>query len=484
MPSRCHRGIRSRLALAALLILPSAATAATIVVDTADDADVADADCALREAIVAANTDAAYNGCAAGTGLLDRIEFVLAPPATITLVADLPTVTESVEIVGPGADKLTLDGDDLYLLLAFDTATNDGEFLVADLTLTRGWAAFDVLALRGGGATVTQGETATFARVRFVDNQAENPGGGLYMNSTPAQPATVTLSECLFEGNVAQGASGGGGLYATNGSVLTVSRSTFTGNQATGTSGGGAAMVINSATATIRRSTISGNLANGSGGGIFVFTTGVSPNDVTISDSTITANQSAVTNTSGNGGGIMISPYIVDPVATTVTLRNNIIAGNLDGGTLARPDVECLTTTNFTLVSQGFNLIGSNESTAAIFTAGTPNADGDFVGIADPLLAALADNGGATPTHLPLEDAASSVVDHGDCVQDAGDQRGFVDGITLLRPVDSATVVDHVDSDGCDIGAAELGAVAAPGSAIFADGFDNGTTYAWSSSVP
>ena len=37
--------------------------AGPITVTTAADSDVADSDCSLREAIVAANTDAAYNGC-------------------------------------------------------------------------------------------------------------------------------------------------------------------------------------------------------------------------------------------------------------------------------------------------------------------------------------------------------------------------------------------------------------------------------------
>ena len=49
-----------------VLVLPAAASAATITVDINTDANAADpANCELREAITAANTNAATDGCAA-----------------------------------------------------------------------------------------------------------------------------------------------------------------------------------------------------------------------------------------------------------------------------------------------------------------------------------------------------------------------------------------------------------------------------------
>ncbi len=47
---------------------PRPAYAANIVVNTTADVISADAACSLREAIVAANTDAAFGGCQAGAG--------------------------------------------------------------------------------------------------------------------------------------------------------------------------------------------------------------------------------------------------------------------------------------------------------------------------------------------------------------------------------------------------------------------------------
>ena len=53
-----------------LLALAGLAPAAGVVitVETLVDADVAEGQCSLREAIVAANTDAAYRECPAGSG--------------------------------------------------------------------------------------------------------------------------------------------------------------------------------------------------------------------------------------------------------------------------------------------------------------------------------------------------------------------------------------------------------------------------------
>jgi CSLREA domain-containing protein len=483
------RGVRRRTALSLVLLLAPAvaALAATITVDTTADADVADADCSLREAIVAANTDAAYNGCAAGSGL-DTVQFDLTTPATITLTADLPEITADLGILGLGVDELTIDGAGAYAGPYVDSPSGGADLYVRDLTMTNGYELIDPIELRAGGFGIAPGDRGIFVRVRFVGNSSSNFGGALTLNSLgPANPATGIVDQCLFEGNASEGAAGGGALYATNGTILTISRSTFVGNEALGSSGsGGGAMELKSATTTIRRTTITGNSANGGGGGISISTTEIGPSSLTITDSTITGNAAGLVSASSNGGGISISPYIVTPVQTTVVLRNTIVAENSDGGPLVYPDVAASTSTNLTFTSNGFNLIGSNANSFTLLLDGTPNGNGDFVGTsAAPLLhllGALADNGAPTPTRLPIEDAGSLVVDHGDCFQNAGDQRGYVDSTTGIRPVDNATVPNHANSDGCDIGAAELGAV--PSDFVFADDFESATTFAWSATVP
>ena len=71
------------------------------------------------------------------------------------------------------------------------------------------------------------------------------------------------------------------------------------------------------------------------------------------------------------------------------------------------------------------------------------------VGVKDPLLGSLADNGGPTQTHRLLID--SPAIDKGkNFAPDNTDQRGF------LRPVDLATYANTAEGDASDIGAYEL----------------------------
>ncbi len=86
--------------------------AATIVVNTTADEDVANAACSLREAIIAANTNASYNGCSAsGASVNDLIVFNLGagtPRIDIGTTA-LPVITQWVTIDG-GAGRVELHG--------------------------------------------------------------------------------------------------------------------------------------------------------------------------------------------------------------------------------------------------------------------------------------------------------------------------------------------------------------------------------------
>src|SRR5262249_8491608 len=82
---------------------PRPALAAEIFVDTATDENTSNSSCSLREAIVAANTDAAYNGCSAGSGA-DTIKFSIGTGfQTIALsnaLGALPAITTPVTIDG------------------------------------------------------------------------------------------------------------------------------------------------------------------------------------------------------------------------------------------------------------------------------------------------------------------------------------------------------------------------------------------------
>jgi hypothetical protein len=102
--------------LTALLALSAAASARTITVDTLDGSAVVDGNCALPEAITAANEDAPEDTCRRGDDA-DTIVFdIAAPGSLISPTAALPPITERVVLDGgsepdPGTDRITLDGD-------------------------------------------------------------------------------------------------------------------------------------------------------------------------------------------------------------------------------------------------------------------------------------------------------------------------------------------------------------------------------------
>ena len=116
---RFWRGSRLLVALAmvaAMLGIARPAYAASITVTTTADEFNTGAACSLREAIQAANTDAAFGGCAAGAGP-DTINL---PAGTYTLTltgiedvnhaGDLD-VSSSMTIAGAGQGSTIIDGN-------------------------------------------------------------------------------------------------------------------------------------------------------------------------------------------------------------------------------------------------------------------------------------------------------------------------------------------------------------------------------------
>ena len=223
----------SLAAAAAIALSPTPAAAETIVVDTVLDVEAADGFCSLREAILSANDDLSSGDCPAGDGP-DRIDFELTTPATIVLTDHLPTITAPLAIQGPGALDLTISGDMLYRPIDVDVFGGGTWLLVEDLSLID--ARTPVGSDYGGAARVALGETAIFRRVRFIGSRAANAGGGLLVENG----GNLTVEDCLFEGNVAEGAAGAGGLYADGPDTVTVvRRSAFVRNRTEHQNGSG-----------------------------------------------------------------------------------------------------------------------------------------------------------------------------------------------------------------------------------------------------
>ena len=133
------RALQRATLLLTLLLFASwsmTAQAATITVNTNNDEQNTDGDCSLREAIAAANTDAAVDGCTAGDGA-DTIVFgggVLL--ADVTLAQDGFVVTSQIAIDGTLLlGTVTLDGDNRHRI--FDVS-GDGGLTLSSMALTRG----------------------------------------------------------------------------------------------------------------------------------------------------------------------------------------------------------------------------------------------------------------------------------------------------------------------------------------------------------
>ena len=92
-----HAAIAAAITAAALA-LPGAAQGAAINVTTAADAVAADGACSLREAVQAANTDAAVSDCPAGSGA-DQISL---GATTYKLTGGELLVTSELTITGAG----------------------------------------------------------------------------------------------------------------------------------------------------------------------------------------------------------------------------------------------------------------------------------------------------------------------------------------------------------------------------------------------
>ncbi len=222
-------------------------------------------------------------------------------------------------------------------------------------------------------------------------------GGGIY------NIGMISISASTIAGNSASSVSGG----IQNDGTLTIVDSTISGNS--GRFGGGG--INNGQTLTVVNSTISGNSCQGDGGGI------ADGGSLTVICSTIAYNSVA---TKGEGGGLSITDQ------GTAALFNTIVALNTAiGGQGATADDISLGVGEMSPTSAN-NLVGTGGSGGL-----TDGRNGNLVGVADPGLGPLADNGGPTQTVAPLPGSpatgAGSVVyavDPQTHVPLATDQRG------------------------------------------------------------
>jgi hypothetical protein len=280
-------------------------------------------------------------------------------------------------------------------------ADGGGLYSLGNVTVTN--STFHLAGATGGNGGNAFGSTC-------LGGHNAGDGGGARGGAIFADGGSLIINTATFANNFANGGNGGNGGQIGGGCGM---------HGAGGLAHGAAITNNNAATVNIKHGTISLNNAKAGNTGVNQGGANKPPRPVA----------------EGTGGGIRVGP-------ANVTLENTIIAGNtasnglgdIAGAPTPGPNVDG------TITSNGHNLLGVTTDAAGFVGAG------DKTG-ANPMLAALADNGGLTRT-MALS-AGSAAIDAGVAAGAPFDQRG------LPRIVNDPGVANAPTSDGTDIGAFE-----------------------------
>jgi hypothetical protein len=402
----------------------------------------------------------------------DTIDFTVA--GKITLTAALPSLASDIDIQGPGADQLTIDGAQIARIFTVDSPSvvrlmgltlqngrassyepgggihNSGDLLVERCIITenRGWiyggGIYNAGTLRVNDSEVSNNHLDVFGFWLY--------GGGVYN----ALNADAWISRSTIRGNVIEGklssVSMGGG-FANDGQA-TVTFSSIVANLANkpetatiGASGGG---IYNGGQLTVRQSLIASNVASGDfwahGGGIgnghlhqivgtsFTYFPG---GPMTVVNSTITDN---VATTRGDGSGLARGGGVASVPGSIMAIHHSTIARNRSlevagyvqtvGGGISNEGESFVLRNSIvagnTATDAGNDLVGmltsSDYNLIQDSSGGRGFGPNDILDV-DPLLGPLADNGGLTLTISLLPN--SPAIDAGDNTNaPQWDQRG------------------------------------------------------------
>jgi CSLREA domain-containing protein len=334
----------------------SAAPAAAETISVTEDEDElnTDGDCSLREALQAANTNAAIDACPAGSAV---------EADNILLDADRYELTRT-----SGPDN-TFGSLDIYSDLNISGAGVHESIVDAN--------QIDRALFANGG----MGVDISLGFIQITGGQITGGNGAGILNQ-----ADLQLNDMLVTANQVIGNTGsdfGGGISTVSGFRARIKRSVFSFNSSNLGSG-----VSNGGTTNVEDSLIWFNTAGESGGG-FDNNGTASLTNVTISDNQAVA-----------GGGIY------NRTGGSVTVRNATVFDNKATGPFASNilDVGTSIDVSNTIVGQP----SSASNCEGSITSGGHNLSSDATCDFDlgsdledrnPRLRGLADNGGRTPTH-------------------------------------------------------------------------------------
>jgi len=318
--------------------------------------------------------DGAWQTIISASGLGDRV-LEVHETAGVTMLTNI-SITGANETIVPGAG-LSVYGADVGLENVWvygntGPGQDGGGIRISDGLLVMVNSSANDNAANYGGGIYCQTCTMILDHVALDGNNVTQAGAGLFANGSDV---TLISTEVLYNTADNGGGSGyGGGMYLTGtGSIFKMEDSLVGYNFAQGESGG----IFQNAdvSATISNSTIAHNTSNGYGGGLNI------RGPLTLSHSTIAFN-TADGNLDGSGFGGGVLAY---SSSAAITMDHTILANNVD---VMTPNSADCHQWNGTVNSADFNLLENKNN--CMPSGAMP---GDIIGV-DPMLSSLADNGG------------------------------------------------------------------------------------------
>ena len=324
-----RRNLLHRLAVGALVVLafaalaPPAARAASLVVNTLADELNSDGDCSLREAITAANTNAAVDACPAGSATVsDTITFSVG--GTIVLGSMLPKITDVAGLTIDGAGQaVTISGNNAVKVMRIERCAT---LNLRDLTIADGYASSPEPDT-GARSAIMNGGTLTLTNTTVSNNTSTSCCGGGIEND-----GLLTVTGSTFSGNRPDAIISGGNV--NNLGEVNIIDSTFSGNRNAVRVSFDTARIVNSTfsnnvaaisndrgTVTITRSTFTGNVGSVRGAIINA------SSRMTITDSTFSGNRANSGSTDVRGGAIYSEGTASVLAIANSTFVNNSAAG-------------------------------------------------------------------------------------------------------------------------------------------------------------
>ena len=320
-------------------VITSASGNTITVNSTSDVANGTDGLCTLREAIIAANNNAASGPttgeCVAGSSSGSDTIDLSGLSGTITLTDVLPTISSDVTINGPGSSSLTVFRD---------SANFDGFDIDSSATVT-----ISGLTVQGG-APATYTGISNSGTLNLTSCSVNGFGRGVMNNGY----LSLTISGCVISGN-----TNGGGILNWDGAT-NVTNTVVSGNSngfraggidnefgtlnvanttISGSSGGGG--VFNGGTATFLNSTVINNVNGGFGnngtlsmtGGLITGNSygGLDSSGPAVINGVTISNNSNNSGGFGGGGGLNIDSYPGTVVVMNCVVTNNSTTANGGG---------------------------------------------------------------------------------------------------------------------------------------------------------